>query len=63
MLLLLMDAGAMRSLVLAVAPKLPGAEWNGCVHCTGGGLAHLGEGTVNEENCLIVSPQSFISFK
>ena len=38
-----MDAGAMRSLVLAVAPKLPGDEENGCVHCTGGGLAHLGD--------------------
>ena len=34
-------------------------------HCTGVGLAHLGDWgrTVNEENCLIVSPQSFISFK
>ena len=34
MLLLLMDAGAMRSLVLAVAPKLPGDEENGCVQYT-----------------------------
>ena len=42
MLLLLMDAGAMRSLVLAVASKLPGDEENGCVHYTDGGLAHLG---------------------